>query len=253
MKYCFFSINDEVPNLESDKIHTIVFPPEDFLLAIQKNRNAIGGNKLTSPNILRNIIATIISTYCEKPEFNVYTSFPVQNYVGIPFSNDQDIFQVLIRIFNAHFPEIYDRYLAYKIKQAPKGTTLIYIVNAPLRVEKVMTKLGIEKLTPAFVKDYIEDIHYKKGNEVGAYFPTKQALEEHKKMLENKLVSSIEMEDQIAKIQEELIQHNPEFKAQVEKINQAREKNMPKPLKESLNEKRSKSQTREESTSQAKS
>jgi hypothetical protein len=81
-------------------------------------------------NYLREVIAAVGQKYLGE-EFDALRTINVSRFVGVPCGSDEEVHNVLIKIFEIQCPELLRAYVSSCFKQRPARTNLIYYTGAP--------------------------------------------------------------------------------------------------------------------------
>ncbi|MEM4726057.1 MAG: hypothetical protein QXG63_03885, partial [Nitrososphaerales archaeon] len=98
-----------------------------FLEEIALHRSKAPRNNLTGNFHLRMILDSIAQKY--DPQNMTAYSVRVNNFEGRPFSSDEDLNKIIIEMLLSDYPQIFSKYLDYKIKTRPKDTELVVYVD----------------------------------------------------------------------------------------------------------------------------
>lgn len=121
--------------------HEHVIDMPDFLEEVQANQNHKGTTNVTRNKHLRSLVTAIGFSY--GPEtFNPY-HIKIHPYEGLAFKDNVDLSKILVRLFNAEYPAIFDSYIAKKIKERPAETKVIYFTGDFLK-SRAFTEAGFE-------------------------------------------------------------------------------------------------------------
>lgn len=112
---------------EDDSVQ-VFFP--NFMPEVLKSKFQRGQRKLTTAAMLRLTLIDIADKY--DPTFEVYRQFAPVNYEGLPFNSDEEYSQIIVRIIKEIRPNIIDAAIMQQIREAPRGTKLIYFVAEDL-------------------------------------------------------------------------------------------------------------------------
>jgi len=134
----------------------------NFIEEVQSNAQRKGSTSVTRNKHLRHLIGTVGMNYGPE-EFSPYTDVRTQPYEGLPFKTDEDLSKILVRIFEAEYPAMFDHYIAKKIKGRPMATKVIYFVGDFLD-SKAFTEAGFECIKS---KEIDVALGLKKGKIVG--------------------------------------------------------------------------------------
>ena len=104
----------------------MVIKEPKFLDEIKLNKRREPRGNLTGASHLRFIVDSIGAKYDES--LGAY-SVRVHNYEGIPYSNDEDLAEVVAKLLKEQYPAIYTKYLDSCIKSRPRDTKVIYYVG----------------------------------------------------------------------------------------------------------------------------
>jgi hypothetical protein len=130
-------------------------------------------NGLTGKYHLRLIVDTIGQKYApdatvEKP----LTGWVIKShmYEGLPFANNSDLNDVVVRALKNDYPQVFDKYLDYQIRNRPAGTKLVYFINSDLYSdpEAILYRNGLSEVAddkprrtvgkPAVTKEQAEQL-----------------------------------------------------------------------------------------------
>ena len=105
-------------------------------------------SKVTTPNMLKEIVGNAVSHYEAHYEFDVFAGIPYHQYEGIAIESNEQLSDLVVAMFKKHWPKMLDKYMTYHIQHRPAGTKLIYF-NGPLGEAGVFSRFGIESVTQA--------------------------------------------------------------------------------------------------------
>jgi len=119
-----FIVVKEIPkNLGKGEI---VIDQPTFLDQIRENAKKAPRVKQTAINHLREVINAIGVKF--DPELNVF-KFKLVNYEGLPYKDEIEFSKILNRILRTEYPQIFEKYLEYQLKNRPMGTKLVYYIG----------------------------------------------------------------------------------------------------------------------------
>jgi hypothetical protein len=124
-----FLIVKEKP-LELKKGEFVIDKPS-FLEEIELNKNKASKNGLTGAYHLKVIADSIMQNY--DPENAARFSARIHNFVGVPYKDDAELNDIVVKMFADANPEVFLKYVDKKIKTRPFGTTLVYYVDSELK------------------------------------------------------------------------------------------------------------------------
>lgn len=122
--------------------HEYVICMPDFIDEVKENYKRKGNTTVTRNKHLRHLIGSVGLKY-GPDTFSPYTDVRTSPYEGLYFSSDKELSNILVRIFNEEYPQMFDHYIAYQIKNRPMETKVIYFVGDFLK-SKAFTEAGFE-------------------------------------------------------------------------------------------------------------
>jgi hypothetical protein len=123
-----FLIVDEAP--KELKKGEIVIDKPNFMEEIAQQKAKTPRNGITGLFHLRAITALIAQNY-DPSEMTEY-SVKAHAFEGRPFSNDEELNNIIVEMIRINRPQVFTKYLDKKIKTRPVKTDLIYIVRADI-------------------------------------------------------------------------------------------------------------------------
>ena len=103
-----------------------VLESPDFLEQIKACAHKAAKKNITGVNHLRDILNAIRLKYDEQLDiFKV----PLSQYEGLPFKDENDLSQIMVRMLKKERPLIFEKVLEYNIKNRPHGSKVIYYVG----------------------------------------------------------------------------------------------------------------------------
>jgi hypothetical protein len=148
-----------------------------FLEEINSQKAKAGRGGLTGTNHLRMILDAIAQSY--DPERMTQYSAKVSNYEGRPYSDDNQLNDIVNEMLRADYPAVFSKYLEKKIKTRPKNTQTIYYVDSNIRgAYELFTQNGLDEIVAE------KPVKEKSGRVVGKPAVTKEQAEELSKSLE---------------------------------------------------------------------
>lgn len=139
-----------------------VIPAPTFMPEIVASVGKKPLTKQLTPNYLRAVIGMIGAKYADE-NFSALTSVNVSPYRGVPCEDNLQVEEVLFKIFQNSYPQIFDQFVEYHIKHRPHGTKLIYFLGDFTQSSK-FTEYGMEQIKEKDVPVYLG---YKKKKVVG--------------------------------------------------------------------------------------
>lgn len=138
-----FTIVKERPeNLEKDDF---VIEAPTFLEEIRANSRKAAKNSLTGVNHLRGITDTVAAKY--DPEGMSAFSVRPHMYEGRRFTNDEELSAIVVDMFKQECPKIFTKYVEYQLRNRPKGTKLVYLVDTGLTgMVQLFQNQGLDQL-----------------------------------------------------------------------------------------------------------
>lgn len=127
-----------------NKNEHIIFAP-NFLDEIHAARSA-SRSKLTTVNLLKQIVGNIANHYDTQLEFDVFAGIPYAQYDGIAIESNEQLSDLVVQMFKKHWPKMLDKYMNYHIQHRPVGTKLIWF-NGPFEEAGAFARFGIEVVT----------------------------------------------------------------------------------------------------------
>lgn len=98
----------------------------NFLEQIEANSRKAPKHMQTATHHLRELLNSVAEKYDH--EMNPL-SVKLVNYVGLPFKDNNDLSAILVRILRNEYPAIFDKVIAYDLKNRPMNTKLVYFVG----------------------------------------------------------------------------------------------------------------------------
>ena len=129
----------------------IVIGQPDFLDQIIFNTKKAPKHKQTAKNHLREVLSSIAEKYDH--DMNVF-KINLTNYEGLTFKDDNDLSTILTRILRNEYPQIFDKYLEFQLKNRPMNTKLIYYVG-DLTATTPFYSAGIDLIDETDVDSYM--------------------------------------------------------------------------------------------------
>lgn len=103
-----------------------VIQSPDFLEQIRANTHKASKKNLTGINHMRDILNAIQQKY--ETDLAIF-KIPLSQYEGLPFSDEDDLSRIIIRLLKSERPDVFEKVLEYNIKNRPFGSKLIYYVG----------------------------------------------------------------------------------------------------------------------------
>ena len=125
----------------------------DYTADIISCKSRLPADRLLGNYYLRALTQHIGNKY--DPEFDAYKHITVHQYEGIPVKDTAALNEIVIKLFNAQYPKMQDKYIDFMIKKRPFGTKLIYFMG-PHQATAFFTANGIDELDPKEVDKYLE-------------------------------------------------------------------------------------------------
>lgn len=104
----------------------IVLDSPDFLEQIAACAHKAAKKNLTGINHMRDILNAIQQKY--ETDLSIF-KVPLSQYEGLPFTNNEDMSKIIIRMLKRERPAIFEKVLEYNIKNRPHGSKVIYYVG----------------------------------------------------------------------------------------------------------------------------
>lgn len=164
-----FVVTKEVPKV-LDKGEIVINAPS-FLEQVEANSRKAPKHYQTAVHHLREILNAIAEKYDN--EMNPL-SIKLVNYVGLPFKDSNDINAIITRILKNEYPSVFDKVLAYELKNRPMNTKLIYYTG-DFNSTSAFYAAGIDLIEE---KDVVNYLTGKPKKTVGKPAVTKQEAEE---------------------------------------------------------------------------
>lgn len=101
----------------------VVINPPNFLEQIEANSRKAPKHKQTATHHLRELLNSIAEKYDH--DMNPL-SIKLVNYVGVPFKDNNELSAILVRLLGNEYPAIFNKVLAYELKNRPMNTKLVY-------------------------------------------------------------------------------------------------------------------------------
>lgn len=120
----FLIVKEQPKELHKNEIY---IGKPNFFEEIAAHRSKAPRNSLTGVHHLRGIIDSIAQNY--DPEGMNPFSVKVHQYEGRPFSNDEELSNILVEMMENSNPNIFTKYLDKKIKTRPTKTEMIYVTD----------------------------------------------------------------------------------------------------------------------------
>lgn len=157
-----FKLVDKIPKQLKD--NEVVITEPDFVkeirLAKNQPRPVASGKYLTSLAHMRSI-AGIIGELYDPEGFNPFSTIPFNHFVGIEYTDANELSSTVLRMFNKFHPQIITKYLDKQIKARPQNTELIYFVGSKENTEVFfangINQLGDTKATKTVKKVTVQD------------------------------------------------------------------------------------------------
>jgi hypothetical protein len=119
----FVVVNKAPETLEKGEI---VINQPDFMEQIVANIKKAPKHKQTAINHLREVLTSIGQKYDQ--DMNVF-KIRLLNYEGLPFNDNKDLSDIVVRVLKNEYPVLFDKYLDHELKNRPANTKLIYYVG----------------------------------------------------------------------------------------------------------------------------
>jgi hypothetical protein len=129
----------------------MVISPPDFMDQVVANIKKAPKYKQTAINHLREVLSSIAEKYDQ--EMNVF-KVRLLNYQGLAFNTNEDISAIVVKILRNEYPIIFDRYLAYQLKNRPMNTKLVYFVG-DLNSSKPFYDAGLDMIDEKDIESYM--------------------------------------------------------------------------------------------------
>jgi len=135
--------------------HEYVVNEPSFMEEIKATARKRPKNKMLTVNYLRELIALIGGKYIGE-EFSALTDINVSRYVGSPCDSEESVNAVLNKIFKTQYPKMFDKYIEFKLKSRPRGTTIIYFTGPGDQVGKFL-EMGFQQLSTKELEEMKSD------------------------------------------------------------------------------------------------
>lgn len=129
----------------------IVITQPTFLNEIEANIRKAPKHKQTAINHLREVLNTIGQKYDQ--EMNVF-KMRLVNYEGRAYKDNNELSAILVAMLRSEYPQIFDRYLDYELKNRPLNTKLVYYVG-DFNTTGPFYKAGLDLLDNKEVESYM--------------------------------------------------------------------------------------------------
>lgn len=129
----------------------IVITQPTFLNEIEANIRKAPKHKQTAINHLREVLNTIGQKYDQ--EMNVF-KMRLVNYEGRAYKDNNELSAILVAMLRSEYPQIFDRYLDYELKNRPLNTKLVYYVG-DFNTTGPFYKAGLDLLDNKEVESYL--------------------------------------------------------------------------------------------------
>lgn len=141
-----FVLVNEAPEKLNDNELVITEPNflDEIKIAKNQPRPMANGKHLTSLAHLRSI-GGIIGELYDQEGFNPYSTIPYNHFVGIEYTNNEELSEVILKMFSKFYPKMLLKVLDKQIKSRPQGTELIYFVGSKNLAEAFFAN-GINQL-----------------------------------------------------------------------------------------------------------
>lgn len=146
-----FVLVTEIPkNLNKGEI---VITEPNFMPEIAQNARKASKIKQTGINHLREVLNSIANKYDKDMDV---MRIKLVNYEGLPYSNDKDLHDIVLRILNKEYPKILDKYLDHHIKSRPMGTKVIYYTGS-LKSTTPFYENGVDLLDAKDIEHHVSN------------------------------------------------------------------------------------------------
>lgn len=95
----------------------------NFLEQVVANARKAPKHNQTAVHHLREILNSIAEKYDH--DMNPL-SVKLVNYVGLPFTSNEDLSAIVVRILKNEYPAVFDKVVAYDLTKRPMNTKLVY-------------------------------------------------------------------------------------------------------------------------------
>jgi hypothetical protein len=117
----------------------------EFLAEIQANARKAGRGGLTGTNHLRGITDVVAAKY--DPENMSAFSIRPHLYEGRAFKTDEELNAIIVDMFKNECPGVFVKYVEWHLKNRPKGTNLVYLLDTGLpNMVKLFQNQGLDQL-----------------------------------------------------------------------------------------------------------
>jgi hypothetical protein len=162
----------------------------DFLEEVRACVKRRGGSDILGLNYLRAIAEEIGRKYDRT--FNPYRNVVPSDYIGRFCKTDEEVAAVVHEMFTARYPQIYQKYYEYLLRQRSFDIRVIYFAG-DAHDEGVFNRLGIRKIDMDEIKSHLTTIKTKPIKEE-ALDSVKKAVESLKDKNDTKILSSESIE-----------------------------------------------------------
>lgn len=119
-----FAVVKEIPKILEKGEYVITQP--DFMEQIELNNRKAPKHKQTATHHLREILNSIAEKYDhDMNPLNV----KLVNYIGLPFKDNNDVSAIIVRLLKEEYPVVFNKVIAYQLKNRPMNTKLVYYVG----------------------------------------------------------------------------------------------------------------------------
>lgn len=155
----FVCVNEAPKNLSKEEY---VIEQANFFEEVKTCEKKKPRQGYMTNNYLREIAAAIGFKYLGE-DFNPFSHVNATLFEGVPFSNNEEAAKIALDLFKKDCPQVFDKYLEFKIKNRPFGIKVIYFVGA-LQQAGVFFKNGFDQISLKEVNQFLSK-KAKKNNE----------------------------------------------------------------------------------------
>lgn len=131
----------------------IIITGPNFLEQVEQNLRKEPRQKVTSLNHVREILNSIAQKYDKDMDV---MRIKLVNYEGLPYQNNEELHNIIIRILESEYPAVLSKYVDYHLKRRPMGTKLVYYTS-DLTSTTPFYDNGLDLLDEKDIESYLQN------------------------------------------------------------------------------------------------
>lgn len=129
----------------------VVINPPNFMEQVEANSRKAPKHKQTATHHLRELLNSVAEKYDH--DMNPL-GIKLVNYVGLSFKDNEEMSAILVRLLHNEYPSIFNKVIAYELKNRPLNTKLVYYTG-DFNSTGAFYEAGLDLIDEKDVGDYL--------------------------------------------------------------------------------------------------